>query len=114
MVATTRTLNLGDENVEQIDQTLSAISEMIKIDPSTLEFKDEPKTWDKAKQSANAKRWEEGYHDELKSLKEMGVYKLVPRCDIPQGTKIQKGRPVFRIKCDETGKAVQWKVWLVF
>ena len=108
------TLNLGDENAERIDRTLSAISEMTKIDPSTLEFEDEPKTWDEAKQSADAKRWEEGYRDELKSLKEMGVYKLVPRCDIPQGTKIRKGRPVFRIKRDETGKAVRWKVRLVF
>ena len=79
---------------------------MTKIDPSTLEFEDEPKTWDEAKQSINAKHWEEGYRDELKSLKEMGVYKLVPRCNIPQGTKIQKGHPVFRIKHDETGKAV--------
>ena len=108
------TLNLGDEITEQIDQTLSAISEMTKIDPSTLEFEDEPKTWDEAKQSVDAKRWEEGYRDELKSLKEMGVYKLVPRRDIPQGTKIRKGRPVFRIKRDETGKAIRWKVRLVF
>lgn len=108
------TLNLRDENTEQIDWTLSAISEMTKIDPSTLEFEDEPKTWDEAKQSINAKHWEEGYRDELKSLKEMGVYKLVPRCNIPQGTKIQKGHPVFRIKHDETGKAVWWKVRLVF
>jgi len=57
------TLNLGDEKAEQIDQTLSTISEMTKLDPSTLEFKDEPKTWDEAKQSANAKHWEEGYCD---------------------------------------------------
>ena len=64
---------------------------MSKIDPSTLEFEDEPKTWEEACQSADAKCWEEGYCDELKSLKDMGVYKLVPQCDVPQGSKVQKG-----------------------
>ena len=64
--------------------------------------------------STPIKRWEEGYRDKLKSLKDMGVYKLIPRSDIPQGHKIRKGMPVFRIKCDETGKAVRWKVCLVF
>jgi hypothetical protein len=87
---------------------------MTKLDPSTLEFKDEPKTWDEAKQSADAKHWEEGYCNELKSLKEMEVYKLSPQCNVPQGTKIQKGCPVFQIKCDETEKAIRWKVQLVF
>ena len=87
---------------------------MTKIDPSTLEFEDEPKTWEEAKQSADAQRWEDGYRDELKSLKEMGVYKLVPQCEVPQGTKLRKGQPVFRIKHDETMKAVRWKVRLIF
>jgi hypothetical protein len=44
----------------------------------------------------------------------MGVYKLIPRCDVPQGKRIRKGKPVFHIKRDETGKAVRWKVRLVF
>ena len=109
-----RTLNLRDEKVEQVDQVLSAISEMTKIDLSTLEFKDEPKMWEEAKHSADAKWWEEGYTDELTSLKEMGIYKLIPWCDIPQGTKIRKVRPVFKIKWDENGKAIRWKVHLVF
>ena len=73
-----RTLNIREGKVEQIKQVLSTISEMTKIDPSTLEFKDEPKTWEKAKQSVNAKYWEEGYHDELKSLKSMGALKEQP------------------------------------
>ena len=50
-----RTLNLGDEKAEQVDQVLSAISKMTKIDLSTLEFKDEPKMWEEAKHSADAK-----------------------------------------------------------
>ena len=108
------TLDLGDGEGDRVDQVLSAISEMPQIDPSTLEFEDEPRSWKEAKESADAKRWEEGYRDELKSLKEMGVYKLIPRSDVPQGHKIRKGMPVFRIKRDETGKAIRWKVHLVF
>ena len=89
------TLDLGDGEGDRVDQVLSAISEMPQIDPSTLEFEDEPRSWKEAKESADAKRWEEGYRDELKSLKEMGVYKLIPRSDVPQGHKIRKGMPVF-------------------
>ena len=85
------TLNLREGTVEQIDQVLSAISGMSKINPSTLEFEDEPKTWEEACQSTNTKRWEEGYCNELKSLKDMGVYKLIPRSDVPQGSKVRKG-----------------------
>ena len=108
------TLNLSDAEGDRVDRALSAISEMPQIDPSSLEFDDEPRTWKEAKASADAKRWEEGYRDELKSLKDMGVYKLIPRTDVPQGQKVRKGMPVFRIKCDETGKAIRWKVRLVF
>jgi len=60
-----RTLNLGDGRAEQIDQVSSTISKMMKIDPSTLEF---ARTWEEAQQSVDAKHWEEGYQDELKSL----------------------------------------------
>ena len=49
------TLNLRDEKAEEVDQVLSAISEMTKIDLSTLEFEDEPKTWEEAKNLADAK-----------------------------------------------------------
>ena len=108
------TLDSGDDINQPVDQALSAISEMPQIDLSTLEFEDEPKTWAEAKASADVKRWEEGYRDELKSLKEMGVYKLIPQSDVPQGHKVRKGMPVFRIKRDEHGKAIQWKVCLVF
>ena len=47
-------------------------------------------------------------------LKDMGIYKLIPTSDVPQGTKIHKGRPVFRIKRDKNSKAIRWKVCLVF
>lgn len=102
-----RTLNLREGKVEQVNQVHSAISKMTKIDLSTLKFEDEPRTWEEAQWSADAKCWEEGYWDQLKSLKQMGVYKLIPRCDVPQGSKICKGRPVFRIKWDENSNVIR-------
>lgn len=39
----------------------------------------------------------------------MQVHTLVPHSDVPQGHKIWKGRPAFRIKCNEDGKPVRFK-----
>jgi Reverse transcriptase (RNA-dependent DNA polymerase) len=103
-------LDLGD----QAHQFHALISEMVDFDPESLQFEDDPKTWEEAKSSADAEKWREGYLEELKSLKDMGVYKLIPQDDVPQGKRIQKGKPVFHIKRDKTGKAVRWKVRLVF
>jgi hypothetical protein len=103
-------LDLGD----QAHELLALISEMNTLDPESLQFEDEPKTWDEARNSADAGRWEAGYRDELKSLKDMGVYKLIPRSEVPPGKQIRKGKPIFHIKRDETGQVVRWKVRFVF
>lgn len=76
-----RTSNLGD----QAHQLQALISEMMALDPKSLQFEDEPKTWEEAKNSVDAKQWEEGYHDELKSLKNTEVYKLILQSDAGWG-----------------------------
>jgi hypothetical protein len=67
-------LDLGD----QVHDLLAMISEMTDFDPESLQFEDELKTWDEAKDSPDAACWEAGYKDELKSLKNMEVYRLIP------------------------------------
>jgi hypothetical protein len=57
--------------------------------------------------------WRLGYMDELNSLKEMGVYTLVPQSEVPHGDKIQKGHPIFKIKWDKNGVAVQWRMFKI-
>jgi hypothetical protein len=47
-------------------------------------------------------------------LNNMEVYRLIPWSNVPQGKCIQKGKPVFHIKRNEMGQAVQCKVRLVF
>ncbi|KAG6898431.1 hypothetical protein C0992_004142 [Termitomyces sp. T32_za158] len=39
---------------------------------------DAPRTWEEAQNCADKERWTESYEEELKSLKEMGVWTLVP------------------------------------
>ena len=79
------------------NQVLAAMIKDIRIDPISLEFKHKPQIWKKAKTLAGSMSWTEAYHNELKSLKEMGVYKLIPRSEVPHSHKVRKGQLVFKI-----------------
>jgi len=76
------------------DAILSTLGDTDNIDPR-MGVDDEPRTWKEAQASPEVEEWTKGYLDELKSLKDMGIYKLVPRSSVPAGTKIRKGRPIF-------------------
>lgn len=69
-----------------------------------------PKTWRQAQDSPDAERWKLAYKDELKFLKDMGVYRLIPRHEVPTGHRIHRGRPVFALKRNEKGDIVRFKV----
>ena len=58
---------------------------------------DEP-TFREAMNSPDTAKWTLGIQDELKSLKEMGVYRLIPRSDVPTGRKILRGKWVLLLK----------------
>jgi hypothetical protein len=96
------------------EAVLSALGDTEGIDPRNMGLDDEPRNWKEAQASPEAKEWTKGYLDELKSLKDMGVYKLVPRSSVPAGAKIRKGRPIFVRKRDENGNVIRHKVRLVF
>ncbi|KAJ7467601.1 hypothetical protein FB451DRAFT_1258935 [Mycena latifolia] len=48
--------------------------------------------------AAFAEEWRKAYQAELDSIKEHGVYELVPPGSVPNGRKIIRSRPVFKIK----------------
>jgi hypothetical protein len=73
---------------------------------------DEP-TFREAMNSPDTDKWTLGIQDELKSLKEMGVYKLIPRSDVPTGRKILRGKWVLLLKRDEHGNPVRHKACFV-
>jgi hypothetical protein len=74
-----------------------------------LEYPDDPSTFREAMDSPYAKEWQAAMAEEFASIKQMGVYNLVPRSTIPFGQKVMRGRPVFHIKCDENGKIARFK-----
>lgn len=84
------------------------------VDIATPGATDKPRTWQEAKLSGDSGRWETAYHEKLESLKEMSVYKLIPQSKVPVRQRVRSGQPVFKIKRDENGKAVRFKVRLVF
>ena len=104
---------MSNEEAERIDNILAAISSIPQTDLDNFGL-DEPNTWNEARSSSYSEQWELGYREELQSLKDMGVYKLLHRSQVSAETKIRKGRPVFRLKRDADGKPVRWKVRLVF
>ena len=77
------------------------------------EFPSDPVTLREALGSTDADSWRAGIQEELKSLSEMGVYKLVPRSSVPAGRKILRGKWVFRLKRNENGEPVRYKARLV-
>lgn len=103
----------GDVDIDQ-DPILAAISQPSDLEPLPIDIAEEPRTWKEAQEGPDAKRWKEAYRDEIQSLQEMKVYRLIPRSEVPRGCKIRKGRPIFKIKRDELGKPVRYKVRLVF
>ena len=72
---------------------------------------DLPNSWDEERELPDADKW---YREELKSLKDMDVYNLVPCKQIPSGQQIRRGKPVFRIKYDEDSQPIRYKIRHVF
>src|SRR3954470_7853064 len=70
---------------------------------------DEHNSLEEALNSPSADEWCAALKEEFESIKQMGVYELVPRSAVPKGRTIMKGRPVFRKKRDELGEVVRHK-----
>lgn len=74
----------------------------------------EKRPWEEAQLGPDTEKWEQGYWEELRLLKEMGVYRLVPQSQVLARQKVKKAKPIFKVKRDEHGDPVRYKVWLVF
>lgn len=106
-------LNLANlTSLEEIEHLL--LTAKLLSNPAHLDLTNEPCTWKEAQLSADTKCWKNTYKDEIKLLKDMGVWELIPREDVPAGQKVRKGCPIFKIKNNELGQAVRFKVCLVF
>ncbi len=54
-------------------------------------------------------KWLAAIHDELKSIKNMGVYEAIPRSSVPKDRRIMKGKFVLRRKRNEEGVVTRHK-----
>ncbi|KAG6900215.1 hypothetical protein C0995_004047 [Termitomyces sp. Mi166 len=63
--------------IKHLDQLLAAVEDLSE-NSNALELTGEPRSWQEAKQSGDSKKWEMVYREELDSLKQMGVYQLIP------------------------------------
>jgi hypothetical protein len=82
-------------------------------DPLNNEHPDDPSTYAEVMASPNAASWTQALQEEFQSLKDLSVYKLIPRTSVPKGRKIMRGRPVFKLKCDQHGAAARFKAQYV-
>jgi hypothetical protein len=71
---------------------------------------DEPKSYRQAKVSPQWSDWKKALEDELKSLKENGIWDVIPE---PVGRKIVASRWVFKAKGNAQGEVERYKAWLV-
>lgn len=79
------------------------------------EFPDDPASFQEAMASPDADKWLAACKEELASIMALDVYDLVPRNEASEagGRRIMKGKFVFRVKRDEHGAAIRWKVRFV-
>ncbi|PPQ85564.1 hypothetical protein CVT24_009820, partial [Panaeolus cyanescens] len=88
--------------------TISGIRDSIEAFNSSIDDDEsDPKTWKEARESHDADKWIEGDAAEVKSLQDMGVFKWVPRTDVPAGYKLLRPKRVFKRKRDENGTVVR-------
>ena len=74
-----------------------------------IEDPDAP-TWTEALQSSDHDKWIEGVEAKLTGLRDMGVYALVPHSEVPTNCSVLHGQFVCRLKHDEIGNPVCFKV----
>jgi hypothetical protein len=88
-----------------VDELLAA------MDPLTADMCNpaDPQSMAEALASPDAEQWKLTLIEEFNALKDLGVYKLVPRSTVPAGRKIMRGKAVFHQKTDEFGTIVRYK-----
>jgi hypothetical protein len=108
-------LNERIVDAERVDRMLAAIADHSTIDPRTLSG-DEPRDWEDSQRRSptEAAEWRAAFEDEIKSLKDMGVYKLIPRSEVPEDSKVRRCKAVLKNKLDENGNLSRRKVRYVF
>lgn len=78
--------------------------------PMSIEFPEDPASWEEAMGGEDAEDFCGAAMDELKSLVDMGVFKLIPPEELPVGRRPLRCRLVCTRKRNEVGQVVRHKV----
>jgi hypothetical protein len=97
-----------DDGVETA--LLEKLSAYLADNPINVEFPDDPRNYREAMAAPDAEQWIVGTHEELKALKDLGVYELVPPTDVPRNKTILGFKPVYIRKRNELSIVVRNKV----
>jgi hypothetical protein len=72
--------------------------------------RDEPATLQEALAQEDGDLWQQAADEEMRSLRELGVYELVEK---PEGVKLLENKWVLKIKRDQSGNTERYKARLV-
>jgi hypothetical protein len=75
-----------------------------------MEGQEEPRTWSKANEGRNAKKWKGAMDQEIKQLKDWQTFKII---NLPAGCQALTSKWVYKIKRNEKGNIVKYKARLV-
>jgi hypothetical protein len=75
-----------------------------------VEYPDDPCNYREAMAAPDAPAWISGTHEELKALKDLGVYELVPPTSVPPNKTILDLKAVYTRKRNENSEVVRNKV----
>ena len=102
-----------DDISNNSDAILSAITKCSALSTQHLTM-NTPKSWEEAQKQPEAAEWKAAINEELKSLKDMEVYKHVQQSQLPHNAKIRKGLIILTNKIDENGNLTRRKACFVF
>lgn len=99
------------DDLTDLEAELAYLTSVFAAAPDDFEHEhpSDPVTYAEAMSSPHAAAWTAAMRDEFQSLRDLGVYKLVPRTSVPTGRKIMTGRPVFKLKRDQVGNPARFK-----
>ena len=101
------------KNIDSISEDMFAAT-AADTEISSLDVRDDdPRTYKQASKAYDAEHWDEGYDNEMDSLRQHGVWTLVPRSTVPKSRKIIGSRPVFFRKRNEANEVTRRKVRVV-
>ena len=102
------TINKILANPPDLDDSLAMLA-ADNILPLDIEYLGDPRTRAEANASPYAAEWKEALCAEMKSFKDLGVYRLIPCRSVLAGKPVLKGKPVYHLKRDEAGCPTRFK-----